>query len=157
SINDGLKSLDKRNELRENLSPAGVKEDLEPYIPREYTADIRIVKETDTSGNISAPGEVYLDQTGDYSELLLWVESASNMGITFDGQSIVSDIDSARYMRQRVDGTGYLNATGSGTVYYRLVSYRSEGTLEEKPEVYAANYILSENGSKEIQVRVWQE
>lgn len=156
-IESGVVSLDKRGGLRDSLDTSDIASDLEIYAPSGYNLTVLVLKSSTVEGSLSAPDQTYLNQNSDYHEIHLWIESASNMNVTFDGESIVSGVDGDYYTVTDVDGTGYLNATGSGDVYYSLESFSRDGTLGDYGDVYSTNYLIWENGSKEVQVRVWQE
>lgn len=156
-IESGLESLDKRGELREDLSHEAIESKLEPYVPRDYSHSVRVIYTETMSRDVNAPESFNLDGDGDYFELQVWLENPSDMNVSFDGETLVSNQNSPNYFRQRIDGTGTLEFEGSGDASFEFDSYRSDGSFTQRDRSFSTDYLLDEDGEKEIQVIVWQE
>lgn len=156
-VRSGLETLDNTGKLTNDLSPSEIESKIEPYVPAAYNHSVSIVEVESESGKVSSPEEHYIDTSGSYSELQLWIESSNGLNVSFDGEKILEDYSSDGYETVSVSSSsGWLNFTGSGGLEYRFDSYSSDTNDLDQSEVSVTNYILMENGTKEIQVRLWK-
>lgn len=155
-VRSGLKTLDKTGNLTDNLSSTEIENELQNYIPGSYNHSVDIVEVETASGSFSAPDQDYIDTDGGYSELQIWIDSASGLNLSFNGNNILEDYSSTGYEHVNVDSQdGWLNFTGSGKLRYRFDTYKSDTTALDQEQVSVTNYLVLENGTKEIQVRLW--
>ncbi|MFB6145193.1 MAG: hypothetical protein ABEJ99_01670 [Candidatus Nanohaloarchaea archaeon] len=157
NVHAGLKSLDKRGDLRDNLAPSAINQDIHEYVPKGFNTTVRVFKVDKNEGSLNAGNSVSINENGNYHDLEIWAEHPSNMDITFDGKTLASGLNSQRYMVQQIDGKGTLSVTGSGTIHYSVNSYSVTGTYPTVSQSHATSYIISENGLKEIKVIVWKK
>ena len=153
----GLETLDKTGNLTDNLSAAEIESDIAPYVPDAYNYSVDIVEVSRVERNISSPYSEYLSGSGDYSELQLWIDSASNMNVTFDGEKLLEENSDTGYKQLSVSGTeGWLNFTGSSELEFSFDTYNSSTNDIDADQVSVASYLVVENGAKEVRVKLWR-
>lgn len=158
TVQSALESLDKSGELRDDLSLSGLESEVDPFVPPGYSYTVRTTTAATESRTLNAPGEFYFDKSGGNAELQLWLEEASNLYVTFDGETIVQDRDSVGYVQETLPGTtGYLNFTGSAKGSFNFDTYSQKGQLPEKEDTRTVSYILAGENLTEIQVFLWLE
>lgn len=158
TVQSALRSLDKSGELRDDLSVSGLESDIESFVPPGYSYRVQRTDVETESHYLSAPDEFYFDKSGGNAELQLWLEEASNLQVTFDGETVIQDRDSVGYVQETLPGTtGYLNFTGSAVGRFDFDSYSREGQLPEKGDTRTVSYILAGKNLTEIKVFLWLE
>ena len=153
----GLQTLEKTGDLTDSFSTSDIESDLEPYVPITYNYSVDIIEVERVERNISSPYQKYFSGNGSNSELQLWIDSASDLDVTFDGEKVVEDHSSSGYKQVSLTGTeGWLNFTGSAELEFSFDTYNSSKTSIDAEHVSATGYIVLQNGTKEIRVRLWK-
>lgn len=154
-VYSGLQTLDRSGNLT-GKSVSEVETMIEPYVPESYTYSVHFVEVERLEDNISVPHQKYISEEGSYSELQLWINSASNLGITFDGTQVLEGYSGSGYEKISLkEPEGWLNFTGSANIEYSFDIYQSTEDNIDTDEVSVAQYVIVENGFKEIRVKVW--
>jgi len=157
-VRSGLKTLEKTGDLTDNLSSREIETEIEPYVPNGYNHSVSVLKVESVSDSVSAPYQRKIDTSGTYSELQLWVDSANDLNVSFDGKTVLEKYSGKNYNAFSVSSqTGWLNFTGSGELEYSFNTYSSDREDIDQDEVSVTNYIVLKNGAKEVQVRLWKE
>lgn len=157
AVGTALKVADMEGKLRDNLTPANISEDLKDYVPEQYSYTVRVVSSNTTYYILEDSDSVYIDKSGDFHELRLKPENPSNLEITYGSQTLVTDLDQEQTSSVIVPGEGWLNTSGTGRVEASMDSYSTEGNFSNQQNTFKANYIIWENGAKEIQVEAWSK
>lgn len=151
-LNSALVSLDGSDSLGNNTS--GIEDDLQPYKPSNYNISVLTDSVETRDGSVDGDGQYYLEDGN--KEVMLWIESASNLEITYSG-STVFDRSESGYHRFNVDPEpGYLNFTGTSDLDFRVNRFRSSGSLPASSEAYSTNYIDYKNSLREVTVILWR-
>lgn len=151
-INSAMASLDQGGELEGNRS--SIKDQLLPYAPSGYNLTIRTSTARSRFETVSDGDAFYLESGS--KELMLWVDSASNLEVTYRGNTVF-DRSQEGYHRVNLDsGSGYLNFTGSSDLSFAVQKYGSSGELPPASEAYSSNYIDYNGTLREIQVITWR-
>lgn len=158
-VQSGLKSLDTTGELTDNLLAAEIESEIAPYVPDSYSHSVNIVNVESESDEVSGSQQHYIDTNGSYSEIQFWIKPSSNLDVSFNEEMIMEDYTGQGYEVLPVSSSeGWLNFTGSGELEYSFDSYSSNNVDEaqnQASEVSVTTYIVHKNGTKEIQVRLW--
>jgi hypothetical protein len=150
SVEKGLISLQSRGEL--DSSVENVTEDIEPFAPQSYNVTVRMTSVDKTEGEVKG-GESFQLRSG-YKKLLLWIDSSTDLEITYRGNSVL-DSDKTGYRELELErSSGYLNFTGSADLKFEVQRYQSEGSLPSSDTVISRNVIGKDE--REIQVVMWQ-
>lgn len=153
----GLEVLDKTGNLTDNLSSAEIKSELDTYIPDSYNHTVSVTEVKTVSGNISSPYQQNMNGDGNYSELQLWIDSASGLNVSFAGETVVEDYSSSGYKQVSLSQTsGWLNFSGTGELEFEFDTYSSPATSIDAEDVFTTSYIVHKNGTKEVRVNIWQ-
>lgn len=151
-LNSAMRSLDDVNALGANNSE--IKSNLEPHTPSGYNLSVLSKKVGTEDGAVDGSDEFLLEEGT--KEVMLWIDSASSLEITFRGQTVF-DRDQTGYHRISIgDEAGYLNFTGSSQLSFRTHYFRSDGQLPDTREAYSTNYIDHNGTLREIQAVIWR-
>lgn len=151
-INSAIESLDRMDQLSGNRS--SVRTSLEPFRPSNYNLSVRTVTVRSRDEEVSGTADFNVSRGS--KELLLWIDSASNLEITYRGD-VVFDRDQPGYHRVRLDEEpGYLNFTGSSELKLRIDRYKRFGEPPVSTEAYSTNYIDYNGTLRELQVIAWR-
>ncbi len=158
TMHSTLEALDKTGRLRDNLTITELENDIDSYVPATYSFAVnKNVVKTDTY-RLEDGESTYLSSNGDYSELQIWFQDASGLNITFNGTLIVDQRDGPGYVRRNVPGSeGWLNLTGNGEAVIDFDTYKQQGESVEDDDLTTVSYVVQKNGTKEIQVKLWNE
>lgn len=155
-VRSGLESLEKTGKLTDNLTTGEVESEIESYIPYGYNYSVSIVETQRISDSISGTEETYIETQGNYSEILLWVESSNSIDATFNGETVLQGYTGEGFETVPVSSSeGWLNFSGTADLDYNFVTYSSKRKDIDQNQVSVVNYITEDNGTKEVQVRLW--
>lgn len=155
-VYSGLQTLDRSGNLT-GKSVLEVEMMIEPYVPEGYNYSVQFVEVERSENNISVPHQQYISKEGNYSELQLWIDSASDLGVTFDGTEVVEGYSGSGYKQiSLTESEGWLNFTGSANVEYSFDIYQSTEDSAAAEDISVAQYIVVEDGFREIRVKVWK-
>lgn len=155
AIGNALKVADMEGTLRDNLTPENISSDIKDYVPEQYNYTVRIVSSNTTYYALEDSDSTYINKTGDFHELRLKIENPSNLEVNYGGQTLVNDLDKEKSSQVIVPGKGWLNTSGTGRVEAGIDSYNTQGSFSNRQNTFKANYIIWQNGAKEIQVEAW--
>ncbi|MFB6166996.1 MAG: hypothetical protein ABEJ62_01910 [Candidatus Nanohaloarchaea archaeon] len=151
-----LSSLDKTGALRDDMSPSALRAELEPFVPPGYNHSVRVTEVDSSRKTFSSPQQFYFDRAGSYHELQIWMENADNLNITFDGEEVVEDQDTAGYNSAGLSGgEGFLNFTGTGSGEFEFDSYTRKGGVPSGGNIKTVSYIVAGENLTEIKVFLW--
>jgi hypothetical protein len=155
-VRSGLEALDNTGDLTDNLSSNEIESEIESYVPSAYNYSVNIVEVNSASGtDPSLPR--YINTTGSYSEVQLWIKSSNGLNISFGDETLLESSSDNGYKAFSVsDSEGWLNTTGTGEFEYRFDTYNSDTENIDQKRVSVVNYITTKNGTKEIRVRLWE-
>jgi len=158
-VSSGLKTLDTTGKLTDNISATEIESEIEPYVPSSYNHSVAIIKMDTEYRNISSPYEEKFQNKEGGSDLQIWINSADGLNISFDGKTILENQSSTGYKQFSLsENNGWLNFTGDSNLEFQLNSYSNTNPNQDiKAErIYIASYTVTEDGMKEIQVRLWK-
>jgi len=154
---EGLETLHESGEFDHNISNASIEKKIDPYLADSFNYSVSVTEVEEESREISSPYEEHFDGNGSSSELQLWIDNANNLDITFAGNTVLSDRDSAGYKEVSLSKTeGWLNFTGTGELEFHFDSYKTDGDTVTADNVFATSYIAQINGTKQIRVKTWE-
>ena len=155
-VYSGLQTLDRSGNLS-GKSVSEVETLIEPYIPESYEYSVQFVEVNRLENDVSAPYETYISEEGNYSEIQLWIDSASDLGISFNETDVLEDYSGSGYEEiSLTEPEGWLNFTGTGDIEYSLNIYQTTEDNVDEEDVSIAQYVVTENGFKEIRVKLWR-
>ena len=156
-VRSGLETLDDNGELSENLAVEEIEDEIRSYVPSGYNYSVSLVETKSVSGSLSDLPKFIEGEQG-YSEIQFWINSSNNLNVSFDNETLLEDYSGSGYETFSVSASeGWLNSSsGSGELEYSFDSYISDSADLDQDEVSVVNYIVLENGTKEVQVRIWQ-
>lgn len=156
-VRKSVEMLDKTGNLTDNMSHAALEDDLDPHIPPGWNFTVRVSEVVTVTRNAEAGENFFLDQEGNYTELQLWVKEASGLNVSFDGNTVVEDRQTRGYLdRSLSNSTGWLNFTGSGKAHFDFDTYRKDGNIVFKENLRSVDYMVYDNGTKQVQVKMWR-
>ncbi|MFB6213615.1 MAG: hypothetical protein ABEJ07_03585 [Candidatus Nanohaloarchaea archaeon] len=151
-----LSSLDKTGALRDDMSPPVLRAELEPFVPPGYNHSVRITEVDTERRRFSSPQQFYFDKSGGYVEMQLWLENAQNLNVTFAGEKVIEDRDTAGYTGVALSGgEGFLNFTGTGSGEFEFDSYTRKGGVPSGENIKTVSYIVAGENLTEIKVFLW--
>lgn len=151
-LKSAIRALDDVEELGSNNSE--IQSNLEPHTPSNYNLSILSKNVRTEDGTVDGSDEFFLDEGT--KEVMLWIESASSLEITFRGNTVF-DRDQTGYHRISLeDESGYLNFTGSSQLSFRTNYFWSGGQLPDTREAYSVNYIDHNGTIREIKGVIWR-
>ncbi len=154
TIHTGLGSLDKTYGL-ENRTPTEIENALGEFVPPGYDHSVRLAKTNTETRKVTAPATYSLDKSGDHFEVQLWIQSASNLDVKFNGEKLLENYSTSGYQAFEVStGTGELNFTGTGKAVFDFDAYSYTSGIPDRKNVISVNYLT---GETEVQTFLWSE
>lgn len=151
-LNSAMRSLHGTDSLGSSVSE--IEDSLRPYTPSNYNLTVLLDSVRTRDESVDGSDEFLLEE-GD-KELMLWIESASNLEITYRGDTVF-DLSQPGYHRVSLSSEpGYLNVTGDSQLDLRVNHLNGYGDLPDSSQAYSTNYIDHNGTLREIQVVVWR-
>lgn len=156
NVHSALGSLDKSGDLRDNLSVSGIENNLSGFIPPGYNYSVKTTEIDTETRTFSSPDEFHFNKTGNHTELQLWLNTANDLNVTFNGEKIVENRSNAGYVEKSLSSsTGFLNFTGTGEGTFDFDTYTKKGSTPEKDNLKSVSYVVADKNLTEVKVFLW--
>lgn len=152
-VETSLQSLDSQGNLGNTTGE--INNSLEPDKPGRFNLTTIIVSRNLTQESVSGEEEFQLENGS--KKLLLWVDEAQDLEITYRDETIVSNDFTGYKELDLATESGHLNFTGTSIqLDFEVSNFQSEGEVPEADTVYSVNYIDFKDGLREVRVMIWR-
>lgn len=148
-VRSGLESADQAGKL--DGSPEEISDVLDGFVPSSFNYSV-MVAETERK-DLEVTGNREIELESGYKKMLIWIEEADNLEITFKGDRVLETSGDGYREIELGNKAGYLNFTADNMELDSEINrYRSRGSFLDRETVYIINYININEDSREVRV-----
>jgi hypothetical protein len=152
--------LDRTGELSGNPSTAEIKNDIQEQVTSDFNYSVTKLEtnsETKSFDLSSGEAEKSFNVDGDDFELQIFVESAGNLNVSYNGDmKLKQETEEGYYLRPATGGNNDVQVNGTGTVDVVLRGYGYEDGDRPFDTVSSVKYVKAENQTMQIGVFIWE-
>lgn len=155
-----LQTMDRTGNLRENIQNDKLEGLMTETSPTGYETQVSMI-ETDHEEKryelSSGSEEKDFNVSGEDFEVQLWLESASDVNVSFNDTRLLTDVSEDRYfLRPLEEGNGTMEVNGTGTITASVNGYQNQGSKALNSSVQSVKYVDAKNYSVQIGVFSWE-
>jgi hypothetical protein len=153
-----LDALRASGSLEGEINRTRLENQLNPSIPSSFNFRVLVTERDYVERSVSFSGteSVTLDRKGDRFGTQLFIGSANDLNVSFNGSQFVERFNGKGYVEKTLDvGDSDMEFEGQGDLRFRFYNWSSRGSIPDADEVRSVDYPLS--GGREVRILLWRD